>query len=452
MTVTAQGKELPPEGGTPKDFQIPEKKIIRLDNGMKIVMVDYGIVPKATMQLIISTGQIHEEENEVGLVSLLASLMEEGTDNHDAKALSRAFAKMGGELGVNAGMHGVNITTTVLSEFAPEAVRLLAEVARQPALPEVELDRLKSNMKRQMSVARSQPQTIANQEFLQAIYGDHPYGRPLPSDEMIEWHTIDAIRGFYDEEFGAQRSTLYIVGKFNEEQVRDQAEASFSDWKKGPESNYPVAEPNRQTGVDLADRPNSPQSTIRFGIPVPDPSHPDYVALEVMDDLLGGSFGSRITSNIREDKGYTYSPFSTLSSRYKNAIWYEAADVTIESTKDAMLEISREIDRLRTEPPTEEELQGIKNYMAGTFVLQNSDPNGIIGQLYQIDFHGLGDDYLNKRVQSIYEVSPGRVTEVASQYLDPEKMFLMVVGDKKMTEPQIEAWKKADKKFKKVVD
>jgi len=319
-------------------------------------------------------------------------------------------------------------------------------------LPESELDRLKSNMKRQLSVARSQPQTIANQEFLQAIYGDHPYGRPLPSDEMIDSHTLEDLRSFYEEEFGAKRATLYIVGKFNESNVRETAQSSFGEWKAGPELFFPVADPNMEVGIDMADRPNSPQATIRFGIPVPDPSHPDFVALEVMDDLLGGSFSSRITSNIREDKGYTYSPGSTISSRYKNAIWYQAADVTIESTKDAMLEISKEIDRLRTEPPTEEELQGIQNYMAGNFVLQNSDRNGIIGQLYQIDFHGLGEDYLNKRVQSIYSVNPQKVTEMAQKYLDPEQMFLMVVGDKSLTEEQIEAWKKAGKKFKKVID
>lgn len=453
LRTEAQEKELPPEGGEPKNFQIPERKTMELDNGMKVVMVDYGIVPKVQLQLVINTGAINEEEEEQGITTLLGNLLEEGTENYDAKALSRAFAKMGGQLGVNAGMHNMGIGTMVLSEFTPRAIELIAEVAQRPLLPESELERLKNNYKRQLSVSRSQPQTIANQAFQKAIYGDHPYGWELPSDELIDSHTINSIRQFFEEEVGAKRSTLYVVGKFNESQVRKAVEENFADWEAGKEKEYLPAAPNMNVDIQLEDRPNSPQATIRFGIPVPDPSDPDYVALEVMDDLLGGSFSSRITSNIREDKGFTYSPFSTVTSnRYKSAIWYEAADVTIESTKDAMLEISREIDRLRNEAPTAEELDGIKNYMAGIFVLQNSSSGGIIGQLNQIDFHGLGEDYLNKRVQSIYNVTPEKVKEVAEKYLDPEKMFLMVVGDKKLTESQIEEWKKADKKFKKVVD
>jgi predicted Zn-dependent peptidase len=453
ITVKAQEKELPPEGGEPKNFQIPERKVLELDNGMKVVMVDYGIVPKVQLQLIINTGAINEEENEQGITNLLSNLLEEGTQSYGAKELSMAFAKMGGQLGISAGMHNMGLGTTVLSEFTPRAIELIAEVVQKPLLPESELERLKNNYKRQLSVSRSQPQTIANQEFQKAIYGDHPYGRELPSDELIDGHTISSIKAFFEEEIGAKRSTLYLVGKFNENEVREAVKANFGGWKAGKEKEYIPAEPNMDVDIQLDDRPNSPQATLRFGIPVPDPSHPDYVALEVMDDLLGGSFSSRITSNIREDKGYTYSPFSTVTSNtYKSAIWYQAADVTIESTKGAMLEISREIDRLRNEAPTDEELNGIKNYMAGIFVLQNSSRGGIIGQLNQIDFHGLGEDYLNKRVQSIYDVSPEKVKEVASKYLDPEKMFLMVVGDVKTTEPQIQEWKKADKKFKKVID
>ena len=448
----AQQKELPPEGGTPKDFKLPEPDVLKLENGMKAMMVDYGIVPKVTIQVFVEAGPILEDENEISVASLLANLMEEGSESHDAKALSLEFAKMGGQIGINAGTHIVSITATILSEFAPKAIGLFAEVLKTPKLPESELERLKNDMKRQMSVARSQPGTVATQMFDKAIYGDHPYGRALPTDEQIDSRSLDDIRAFHNEEFGARRTTLYIVGKYNESEVKAAVNEHFADWKAGPERNFPEATPNMDVNIDLSDRANSPQSTIRFGIPVPDPTHPDFVALEVMDDLLGGSFSSRITSNIREDKGFTYSPFSTINSRYKTSIWYQAADVTIESTGDALLEISREIDRLRTEPPTEEELEGVKNYMAGSFVRSNSTTGGIINQLYNIDFYGLEEDYLNKRINSIYSITPEKITEVASKYLDPEKMFLMVVGDVKATRSQIDAWKKADKKFKKVID
>ena len=443
----AQQKELPPEGGSPKNFTIPKPDVNQLENGMKVVMVEHGILPKVTLRVYVATGSINEASDKVGVSDLLAELMKEGTQNRDAKTLSKEFAKMGGALNINAGTHEISFSTTVLSEFAPQAVELLGEVIQRSLLPASELDRLKSNMKRQMSVARSQPQQEASRKFYKAIYGDHPYGRDFPADALIDRHTIEDIRQFFDEQFGAQRSTLYIVGKFNKQAVLAAAKSNFNDWKTGNPKEYPLVQPQVQAGTELLDRPNSPQATIRFGIPVPDPSHPDYYPLEVMNGLLGGSFSSRITSNIREDKGYTYSPFSTVSNRYKNALWYQAADITIEKTGAALLEISREIDRLQNEAPTKEELAGIQNYMAGTFVLQNSATTGIIGQLYFIDFHGLGENYLNERVNNIMSVTPEQVREMAQKYLDPQKMFLTVVGDMKQTQNQISDWEKAGKSF-----
>jgi len=450
--LVAQEKELPPVGGTPKDFKVPEQSTLTLDNGLKAVMVDYGLVPKVTIQLYIGAGPVHEPADKVGMANLLASLLEEGTADKNAKTLSTAFAKMGGQLNINAGTHVTTVNATVLSEFAPEVIALMAEVLQNASLPESELDRLKSNLKRQYSVARSQAGTVATEMFDKAIFGDHPYGRSIPEDEMIDGITIDDIRSFYEAEYGAKRSSLYIVGKFDQGKVTAAIKDNFAEWTAGKELSYPEATPNLAADISLSDRPNSPQSTIRLGIPVPDPSHPDFVALEVMDDLLGGSFSSRITSNIRENKGYTYSPFSTLANRYKSTVWYQAADVTIESTKDALVEIAREINLLGDEAPTEEELNGIKNYMAGNFVLQNSSRGGIINQLFNIEFNDLPVDYLEKRVQSIHSITPEKIQEVAQRYLDPEKMFLMVVGDEKIVGPQIEAYKKADKNFKKVVD
>ncbi len=449
---SAQKKELPPEGGTPKNFKIPAQNKFELDNGLKTIMVDYGLVPKVTIQLYIGAGSILESADKVGLTNLLASLLEEGTEAQSAKDLSVAFAKMGGQLNVTPGTHVSTISATVLSEFAPDVVTLFSEVVQQSKLPASELERVKNNFKRQISVSKSQAGTVATQLFDKAIFGDHPYGRELPSDEMVDGITIDEIKAFYQAEFGAKRSILYVVGKFDQSKVEAAVKASFTNWPAGKDLEYPEVIPNMETDIALSDRPNAPQSTIRLGIPVPDPSHPDFVALEVMDDLLGGSFSSRITSNIREDKGYTYSPGSTLANRYRSSVWYQAADVTTESTKDALVEIAREVNLLGSEAPTEEELNGIKNYMAGIFVLQNSSRGGIINQLFNIEFHGLEEDYLDKRVRSIYAVTPEKVKEVAQRYLDPDKMFLMVVGDEKTVAPQIEAYKKADKNFKKVVD
>ena len=182
--------------------------------------------------------------------------------------------------------------------------------------------------------------------------------------------------------------------------------------------------------LDLVDRPGSAQSTLYIGLPAIDPSNPDYIPLQVMDALLGGSFGSRITANIREQKGYTYSPRSQVSVRYRDGYWVEVADVTTAVTGPSIKEILYEIDRLQNAPPSAAELDGIKNYLAGVFVIRNSSRDGVINQLQFVDLHQLGDNYLNTYVQKVHAVTPEQVQEMTKKYVVKEKLTIVVVGDK----------------------
>jgi predicted Zn-dependent peptidase len=227
------------------------------------------------------------------------------------------------------------------------------------------------------------------------------------------------------------------VGQFNQETVNKAIKEAFNGWKKGPERSIPVAKPATKPDVVTIDRPNAPQSTIIVGLPVIDPSNSDYLALSLTNDLLGGSFGSRITSNIRENKGYTYSPYSTINNRFRSSTWAEQADVTTEHTEASLKEIFYEINRLQSEPPTKEELEGIQNYKAGIFVLQNSSHGGIINQLAFLDLHGLDESYLTNYVKNIYALTPEKIQEMAQKYIREEDMTLVVVGDKKKVDPQV---------------
>ena len=179
------------------------------------------------------------------------------------------------------------------------------------------------------------------------------------------------------------------------------------------------------------------QSTVRFGLPAIPPTSPDYIPLVVTDALLGGSFGSRITANIREKHGYTYSPRSVLGLHPGVGTWLESADVTTKDTAASVREIVNEIERLRKEPPSDEELAGIRKYVAGTFVLRNSSRAGIVTQLRFVDLHGLPADWLRNFVQRVEAVTPADVTRVTRKYLDPQRMTLVVVGDRKAVEDSL---------------
>lgn len=444
-TITFAQKQTPPAGGTPKDFKLPEKKAKELPNGLRSSLVQYGAVPKADVQLIIKTGNVHEAANEVWLADLTGLLMKEGTTTKSFKEISKKVAGMGGNIDVGTGMDNVTISGSVLSEFVPELVKVIADVVMNPAMPASEIDRLKADLKRQLTVQKSVPQSQATERFFQMVYKDHPYGRYFPTEEMINSYTVDKAKGFYEANFGAKRSVIYVVGKFDEATVNKAIEESFTAWKAGPEIDFPPATPAHTNEIAMIDRKDAPQSTVMIGLPTLIPKDKDYVALQVTNSLLGGSFGSRITSNIREDKGYTYSPFSTIQNRKGVSVWYEQADVTSEHTGESLREISKEIKRLQTEAPPKDELEGIQRYMAGTFVLQNSNPGGIISQLNFIDLHGLDDSYMTDRVKNIYAVTPEKVSQMTKDHFKYEDMTLVLVGDKKQLDKQIKMHKEAQK-------
>jgi zinc protease len=443
-TVFAQ-KQTPPPGGTPKDFVLPQKKINQLPNGVTSQMVQYGEIPKVSVQLIVKTGNVHEGANEVWLADLTGLLMKEGTATMDFKTISRKVAAMGGDINIGTGADQTYITGSVLSEFAPDLIRIMSDIVMNPKFPESEVERVKDDLKRQLSVDRTVPQSLASEKFFGTIYKDHPYGRVYPTVAMLDSYNIDMVKGFYDKNFGAKRTVVYVVGKFDETATAQAINDSFSAWKEGPEISYPPVEQVKTNKVAMIDRPAAPQTTIMIGLPTLTPRDKDYVALQVTNSLLGGSFGSRITSNIREDKGYTYSPFSTINNNKGVSIWYEAADVTSEHTGASLQEISKEINRLQKEAPPKAELEGIQKYMSGIFVLQNSTPNGIINQLNFIDIHGLDDSYLTDRVKNIYAVTPEKVSQMTRDHLKYEDMTLVLVGDKKLLEKQISAHEKAKK-------
>ncbi|UII30493.1 insulinase family protein [Fulvivirga ulvae] len=447
FTAFTQDKETPPPGGQPKDFTLPERQTVKLDNGLELIMIPYGAVPKATINITVKTGNIHEGEAEVWLADLVGDLMEEGSTGMTSKEIADKMAGMGGNLNIGVGAHTTSLSSSVLYEFTPEAIKVMAGVLQNPKFPESEIDRLKNDMKRQLSVTLSRPQPKASQAFYAQLYPDHSYGRLYPSEDMISSFNVEMIRKHYNENFGARRTTVYVAGKFNASAVEKAVREAFGKWKEGPAPQYIPATPSQDGQITILDRPDAPQSTIMLGLPVPDPSSADYIALDVMNSLLGGSFGSRITSNIREDKGYTYSPASNISDRYKSAIWYEQADVTTEFTGPSLQEITKEIDRLQKEAPSQEELKGIQNYEAGVFVLQNSTPSGIIGQLVYLDVYDLDESFLTNKVQNIYAVTPEKIREMAQKYIRPEGMTLVIVGDKKVIEQQIKDYEKSIKDY-----
>jgi len=433
-------KETPPPGGEPKDFSLPEKEGFALENGLKATLVGFGTLPKATVSVVVRAGNLNEG-GQTWLADLAGDFLLEGTANRGAAEIAREAAAMGGQVSVEVGADRTVIESDVLAEYAPDMARLLADIVRNASFPASELERLKRDRQRRLSIAETQPQQMALAAFRNALYGDHPYGNLLPDADQLAAYTLADARGFYESNFGARRTHVYVAGRFDRGAVSAAIREAWADWAAGPEILVEVPETAEgKVAVDIIDRPGASQSNLYLGLPVPDPSSPDWIPLQVTNTLLGGFFSSRITSNIREDKGYTYSPYSTLSTRYRDAYWAEVAAVTTEVTGPAIEEIMGEVERLQSAAPSAEELDGVKNYTAGTFVLQNSTRGGIINLLAYQELHELPDTYLTDYVSNVFAVTPEEVSETAGMYLREEDMTVVVVGDRSQIAEQVAPW------------
>jgi len=434
----AFSQELPPPPGEPKPFTLAEPATFTLDNGLIVTFVDFGIVPKVTISVVVETGN-KNEGGDTWLSDLTGELMKEGTTTRSALEIVNQAADMGGSLGIGVGLDQTSVSMDVLSTSAGDAIALMADVLQNPAFPEGEIPRIRQNFLRNLSIAKTTPGNLASEAFAKLLYGDHPYGNTFPSEEQLQSYTVDDIKGYVGANFGAARTHIYVVGQFNHKAMEKVIRKAFGDWQTGPAPLDLPADPQSSLRVKLIDRPGSEQSTIYLGLPVINVNDPDYIKFQVMHTLLGGAFSSRIVKNIREDKGYTYSPRASISRRKGTAYWVQLADVTTNVTGLALHEIYYEITNLQANVPPGDEVDKIQNYLAGLFVLQNGSRGGIIAQLASLDLQGLDASYLNTFVERVMAVEDADISALAASQLPVDQMTLVVVGDLSLIEEQIRA-------------
>jgi len=431
------GREAPPPPGPAPDLVLPPLRRLTLENGLRVTLVPVGSMPRATVTLSVRAGSGDEGPAEVGLASFVARLLLEGTRSRTAEEIAETAARWGGSVDASATPDETLVGGTVLSEFAPDLVRLVADVALDPAFPERALERVRGDVVRDVTIARTVPQTLAEERFLATLYPGHAYGRLLPTVEQVKGYTAAGVRAFHGRHMGAGRAHLYVAGRFDAAAAERAIREAFASWAAGTARDVTPPRATTSRAIHLVDRPGAVQSSLYVGLPVLDPTHPDYPKLLVANTLLGGYFSSRMVATLREKKGYTYSPYSLLSLRPGTGYWAQIADVTTAVTGPSLEVIFEEIDRLRAEPPSPDELTRVQRYLAGSFLLQTSTREGLIGRLRFVDLHGLPADWLERYVERVRAVTPGDVQAAARQWLDPARMAIVVVGDEKQIGAQV---------------
>src|ERR1035438_4173365 len=233
--LTAADKQAAPAPGKPKAFTLPPHETYSLPNGMRVTLVPWGSLPVASVRASLDFGNINETKDQVWLTDFMAALMKEGAAGRSGAQLDRQAASLGGSLNFNARDEMSSASMNCVGEFAPQAVSLLSDLLRKPDFPASEVERLRGDLLRRIVVERSQPQTLASELFAKTIYGDHPFGRPYPSQELVKSYTLDQIKHYYGANLGAKRTHLYVAGQFDATAVKDAIGTAFGDWAAGPD-------------------------------------------------------------------------------------------------------------------------------------------------------------------------------------------------------------------------
>lgn len=428
----------PPEPAEVRNFTLPETHTFRLANGLDVTFIPYGSTPKTTLVLQFDSGNVDDGE-QTGIADITFDLLNQGTVTTSASMLARRASSMGGQIQTSVGMNSSQVSIDVLSEFAEPAAQLLAELVTTSAFPEASLTRAVANHWRQIQVARSRAQGQALEAFYSHMYPDHPYGIVYPEESSLRDIQRQDILAFAATHLVASNAHLYVAGRFDanalEAKIRDDYAVLAAGEERENKFGTPRVAPPALINVA---RDGAVQTTVRLGQRAMPMADKDYVTLQVMNTLLGGMFSSRITQNIREDKGYTYSPRSALSSYKNTSVWFEAADIDAPSTGEALNEIVNEITGLQEAPPPAWELKGVQNYMSGLFVLRNSSRTGLISQLINLEVNELSRSRLTNYISLVNEVDATAVSSIASRYLDLSTMSLVVVGDPSLLDEELQ--------------
>jgi zinc protease len=445
-----QTKNLPKPKADPK-FTLPPIQKQKLSNGLEVWLVRQPELPIISMNLVVKTGGTVDPAGKAGLASMTATLMDDGTKTRSAIDISNELAGIGTALGTGSGWDSATVTMQTLTKNFDKALNIFSDVVVNPSFPAKEIETARQRALVGLRQRKDNPNAIASVVYNSLLYGkNHPYGNVMTGDEAsIRGFSQMDLMTFYQTYYRPNNATLIVVGDANMTTLKPKLETAFANWQSAdvPVSNVPKAAVFDKPGIYVVDKPNAAQSVISIGQVGVSRDNPDFFALQVMNDMLGGSFSSRLNMNLREEKGYTYGAGSGFAFRRGTGPFTASADVQTAVTKESVLEFMKELRGIRGERPvTMEELQTSKQSIIRGFP-QGFETNGqIANALSTLAVYGLSGSYYNEYMTRINAVTMADVNRVANQYLTPDKMAIVIVGDRQSIEAGlrgIEGWGKS---------
>lgn len=421
----------PPPPLSPRPISLPSPHETTLSNGMRVVIVEDSRLPLVSFRLAFGFGDAHDPPTLPGLSDMLAGLLTEGTESRTSRQIADDVARMGATLTAGASSDYTTVAGSALARFSEAILELIADVTMHPSFPEHEVELVRQNSKESLKQQRAQPSFLATEMVSRVMFGAHPYSQVAPTPESLDATSRSDIANFHRGKYVPNNSVLIAVGDIRAADTIKRVEDLFGKWAPGEplDNDFPAPPVRRERSAYLIDRPGSAQSNIVIANNGITRTNPDYFPLLLMHTVFGATASSRLFMNLREEKGYTYGAYSNLDARRTAGTFRSSAEVRTPVTGDSLKEFFYELNRIRTEPVSDKEINDAKSYLTGVFPIRLETQEGLIDQLVQIKMLGLGDDYLEEYRDRVQAVSRDEILRVARKYIQPDRAAIIVVGD-----------------------
>ena len=436
---TPPPKELPPYGED-KPLPLPEVRESKLANGLTVWIVPRAGIPKVSAVLAVRGGGTASDPGDrMGIAEVLAEAMRQGTPQRTARQIAEELQAVGASLSSFATDDALILTGNGLAPGADVLLEILADVAANAAYPDAEVELAKTNALQALQANQADPSFYVDKAFASTLFGKHPYSFNSPEPATLEGITPDLLRGEHRRRVRPDRALLVVVGKVDPGAVAQSVERFFGGWKAAgaAPATTTAAPATVSPSLLMLNREGSVQSEIRVGRPTLKVTDPDYFPALVANTIFGGAFGSRLTRNIREEKGYTYSPSSRLQAFEQGGMLRVRAAVRNEVTAATLLEIIYELDRMGATLPTDEELARAKQYQRGLFLLRNETQGNLAQTLAGNWVNGLAPKALAEWVPKIDAVTAEQVRGVGRRLFGSRQQVVIVGGDAAAVKEQL---------------
>lgn len=416
----------------------PERTKARLANGLEVVLAESHAVPKFHGELFLRSGNAAAMHRAPGLAEMTATVVRTGTAKRASREIEENLRRLGADLSCSAGADNSAISFAGLSELAGPLLAMVHELATEASFPETEFERERRQKLEEVKLNRTQPGFLAGERLRKVLFGAHPYAQVAPTEEQVASYKRDDLLGVYCEFYTPENALLVLVGDFDPSAMLEAIHEVFGEWTGQKPISPPPAEPPKPRGrrVYLVHVPGAVQTQIVVGCHAITRKHPDWIKLGLTNSLYGGAFNSRLVMNIREDKGYTYSPRSSVHALQQYGYFSVSAAVRNDVVAASLTEIFYELDKLRALPVPEPELADARNYLSGVFSLGLATQSGLLSQIATVALNELPEDYLETFRDKVRALTADDLFGTARRYLDSPNMQIVVVGDRTEIEPQ----------------